>query len=91
MFKIPKGPLCQSCGMPLEKEEHKGTEEDKSLSNEYCTYCYQNGEFTAPDITLEQMIKKVISIAIDKLNMPPFQAAMIANTVIPRLGRWKNS
>lgn len=91
MFNIPKGPLCQSCGMPLSEDSIKGNEKDGSLSEQYCTYCYQNGSFTATDITKEEMIKKVIAIAIDKLQMPPLQATFIANTVIPRLNRWKNS
>jgi hypothetical protein len=32
----------------------------------------------------------VSKIAVEKLNMPAFQAAMIANSVIPKLKRWKN-
>ena len=33
-----------------------GTEKDGSPSKEYCTYCYQNGEWTQPNITLEETI-----------------------------------
>ena len=48
--------FCQCCGMPLDKPEDAGTEADGTLSGEYCRYCYQNGAFTAPEATMEDMI-----------------------------------
>ena len=37
---------CQSCGMPLKRDEKGGgTNADKSISKKYCSYCYENGEF----------------------------------------------
>ncbi|WP_305065382.1 zinc ribbon domain-containing protein [Methanococcoides sp.] len=57
--------FCQSCGMPLEKDEDFGANADGTKSDEYCLYCYQNGKFTQPDITLEEMIEQT-SKAIDK-------------------------
>jgi hypothetical protein len=47
--------------MPLDNPELRGTEKDGSASNEYCTYCYQNGAFTNPDITVEEMASRIIS------------------------------
>ena len=39
--------FCQSCGMPLKKDENDGgTNADGSINPLYCSYCYQNGEFT---------------------------------------------
>ena len=34
---------------------HHGTEADGGLSPDYCSYCYENGKFTA-DVTMDQMI-----------------------------------
>ena len=45
--------VCQSCAMPLVKDEDYGTEKDGSRSSISCTHCYQNGEFTNPDATVE--------------------------------------
>ncbi len=45
--------FCQSCGMPL--AGHQGTEADGTVSLMYCEYCYQDGKFTQPDITFEEM------------------------------------
>lgn len=51
------GKFCQSCGMPLKSGENSqlGTNQDGSLSKEYCHYCFDDGEFTAPDMTLQEM------------------------------------
>lgn len=45
--------LCQSCGMPLSSAEVLGTNADGSLNEEYCTYCYQHGNF-AQDCTMDE-------------------------------------
>ncbi len=47
--------FCQSCGMPLEKEEDFGTNVDGSPNGDYCAYCYRDGAFLA-DCTMEEMI-----------------------------------
>lgn len=46
--------FCQSCAMPM-SDEHFGTEKDGSKSEDYCSYCYQDGEFTI-DNSMEEMI-----------------------------------
>ena len=38
--------ICQSCGMNIAEDKHKGTNEGGSLSNEYCGYCFKKGKFT---------------------------------------------
>lgn len=48
--------LCQSCGMPLSSAEVLGTNADGSLNEEYCTYCYQHGNF-AQDCTMAKYIE----------------------------------
>ena len=41
MFK-PKGPFCQSCGMPLSRDSlGGGTNADGSSSTEYCSHCFR--------------------------------------------------
>ncbi|MBN2379269.1 zinc ribbon domain-containing protein [candidate division WOR-3 bacterium] len=53
----PEVPICQSCAMPLTKPEDFGTEADGSPSKDYCIYCYADGKFTNPEMTMEQMIE----------------------------------
>ena len=37
--------FCQSCGMPLTKNEDCGTNADGSINFDYCQYCYKEGQF----------------------------------------------
>lgn len=46
--------FCQSCGMPL-SDGPFGTEKDGSPNPDYCSYCYQDGAFTA-ECSMEEMI-----------------------------------
>lgn len=51
----------------------------------------QGGEFTAPDMTLEQMIEHVAAIGADKLGMAEDAAKQMAEQVIPTLRRWQSA
>jgi hypothetical protein len=79
--------MCQSCGMPMKIDSDFGTNADKTKNQEYCTYCYQNGAFTTPDITMEEMIQGCIGIMV-KYGMPEEQAKQQMTTLIPTLKRW---
>jgi len=81
---------CQSCGMPLSADfGNLGTNADGTKTDEYCSLCFQNGEFTAPNQTLEEMINSSIENMTADLNMPPEKAAELANSFIPKLRRWQ--
>jgi len=85
----PKGPICQSCGMPLQKDEDCGTNADGGKNEEYCHFCFKDGEFTDPDITMEQKIAKIVKIAVSQMNMSEAQAREMVNNIIPELKRWR--
>ncbi len=38
--------VCQSCGMPLVEENMFGKNADGSKNEDYCNYCYPNGNFS---------------------------------------------
>jgi hypothetical protein len=84
--------ICQSCGMPLDQDPGKGgTNADKSLSEDYCSFCYSDGRFLDEGITLREKIEKNIRIAVEKMNIPESRARQMAESLLPTLGRWKNS
>jgi putative zinc ribbon protein len=86
MFK-PKGPFCQSCGMPLSKDDKAGgTEADGGKSTEYCSHCYVGGRFTEPEITADQMTEKVRA-KMKEMHIPGFLAKSFTKG-IPALRRW---
>lgn len=78
--------FCQSCSMPLDNNEMRGTEKDGSKSNEYCVYCYKDGAFTTPDITLGQM-ETIVKTQMEKRNIPENIVTMAVNS-LPHLKRW---
>jgi len=85
----PKGPYCQSCGMPLETPEDFGAAADGFRINDYCHYCFQDGAFTEPDISMNEMIDKCASITAQQEIMPEPQARALMADVIPKLKRWR--
>lgn len=85
--------FCQSCGMPLTENNH-GTNADGSLNEDYCCYCYQNGEFTR-DMTMEEMIE-FCSQFTDEINknsgqnLTPEDAKNMMRKLFPGLKRWQS-
>ena len=81
---------CQSCGMPLARDEKGGgTNADGSKSATYCSHCYEAGRFTLPDLTAEQMQARV-KAKIKEAGFPGFLAGFVARKV-PKLERWKHA
>ena len=81
--------FCQSCSMPLDNPELVGTEKDGSKSQEYCKYCYQNGAFINPHMTLKEMSSVVIT-QMEKMNIDSKTIDMAVSS-LPHLKRWKTS
>jgi hypothetical protein len=83
--------ICQSCGMPLKSDVNQGgTNKDGSKNQLYCSYCYQNGAFTQPNITVEEMQ------TFGKMKMKEMGFVMglfggMFSKQIPKLQRWNQS
>ncbi len=87
MFK--KKAVCQSCAMPLSQDpEGGGTHADGSKSDTYCSYCYAEGVFTQPSITMEEMREQVKDRLKDQYRIPNILRTHFTRG-IPKLKRWK--
>ena len=80
--------ICQSCGMPLKKDPKKGgTNADGYISEEYCSYCYENGEFINPcdsvEVFQEYCRQMMIKGGHSRIT------AWLFSRGIKRLKRWK--
>ena len=77
---------CQSCGMPVTRPELMGTEKDSSKSTIYCIYCYRDGEFYKPDMTIEEMKEHVRGELLKSRE----SEAVISKAIkrLPHLSRW---
>ncbi|NPV92764.1 MAG: transcriptional regulator [Firmicutes bacterium] len=81
---------CQSCGLPLRDPNVRGTNSDGGRNESYCYFCYRNGSFTMPGITMERMIDKVANMISMKKNLALAQSKQIAASTIPTLARWQS-
>lgn len=88
--KMPEGPICQSCGMPMDSAEKFGTESDGSKSKHYCFFCYQKGKFTDAKITMKEMIDKVSKFMAKETKMAEDEAKEMTEKFIPKLKRWQS-
>lgn len=80
---------CQSCFMPMVKDEDFGTDKDGSKNHEYCIYCYKDGEFTF-DGTMEEMIDICVPHMVNNLDgMTEETARKCMSETFPKLKRWK--
>ena len=81
--------ICQSCGVPMTKSEDFGTNQDGSKNDEYCTYCFQNGVFTWPDATMEDMIGNLVEMS-SQWGVTKEEAEKTARETLPMLKRWRS-
>ena len=88
---MPKGPFCQSCGMPLETLDQFGTDASGNRTGDYCVYCYHNGKFTEPQVSCDEMIERVADHLVKKERMARMQARDIAVGIVPCLKRWTHA
>ena len=76
--------------MPLKRDEKGGgTNADGTKSAMYCSRCYENGKFTSPDFTVDQM-QKLVTGKLKEMGFPGFIAGFFTKG-IPKLERWKTA
>lgn len=81
--------MCQSCGMPLSKDpKGGGTNADGTLNTDYCSYCYQNGEFTFKG-TIQEFQEHCRQMMLQG-GHNKFTAWLFSRG-LKRLSRWKNA
>jgi hypothetical protein len=82
-----QGQVCQSCGMPMSKDEKGGgTNADGTKSAEYCSHCYKNGTWML-DMSVDEMQRRVGGLL--KQRGASDNVLRDATSGIPTLKRWK--
>ena len=85
--------FCQSCGMPLTRNEDCGTNADGSINFDYCKYCYADGRFLQ-ECTMDEMIEHC-SQFVDEVNkhmpkpMTREEYKQMMGAFFPKLKRWR--
>ena len=79
--------ICQSCSMPITSNEQYGTDKDGSLNEDYCIYCYKDGEFV-DNVSLEEYIEMNVQFA-SQAGMTEDEMREHCTKIFPTLKRWK--
>ena len=82
-----KNKICQSCGMPIISEDQLGTNSDGSINEDYCKYCYKNGEFI-DKVTMEEYIEMCSKYG-SQAGMTNEVMKEYCKKLFPTLKRWK--
>lgn len=85
LLGAPRQLICQCCGMPLE-DELIGRNQDGTLNEDYCKWCYADGEYTYSDMD------ELINICIPHMVKEGFseeQARAYMKEMLPKLDYWK--
>ncbi|UJH91369.1 zinc ribbon domain-containing protein [Antarcticibacterium sp. 1MA-6-2] len=80
-------PICQSCAVTL-NEENKGTNRDRSINQEYCRSCFDNGKFLDPSLSLHCLEVQIMEMAKVHNDFSLEEAQQMIK-LLPGLKRWK--
>jgi hypothetical protein len=80
--------FCQSCAMPLAEDELFGSNADGTKNEDYCIYCFKDGEFTS-----DMNMKEMMDFCIEKMcevhpEIDRTEAGAMMAEVFPKLKRW---
>ena len=81
-----EGKICQSCSMPLTKSDDFGTNKDGGKNEDYCIYCYKDGEFI-DNVSMKEYIEMNVPFA-EQAGMTQKQMREHCEKVFPTLKRW---
>ena len=85
LLGAPRQLICQCCGMPLD-DSTISKETDGSFNEEYCKWCYTDGEFKYTSV--EQLIDFCVE-HMSSESWPPEQVRAHMEAVVPNLNHWK--
>ena len=81
----PQKLICQCCGMPLE-DEIIGRNEDGSLNENYCKWCYADGTYTYSD--MDDLIEVCVRNMVNE-DFTEEQVRAYLKQMLPGLDYWK--
>ncbi len=82
----PRNLVCQCCGMPLE-DENISKEKDGFFNEEYCKWCYADGEYMYHN--MDDLIEICVKHMANE-SFTPEQAREYMKETLPKLDYWKN-
>lgn len=87
LLGAPRQLICQCCGMPL-NDDTISREPDGEFNEEYCKWCYDNGELVYH--SMEELIDFLVP-HMSAMNMGrPDEIKVMLEEQLPKLNLWKN-
>ena len=80
--------ICQSCTYPVNDPNELGTNANGTWNIDYCIYCYKDGEWVDPAMTVQGIIDYTIPYMTSP-SMTAEQAREKLEAYVPMLKRWK--
>jgi len=84
LMGAPERRICQSCAMPLDDAAMVSAD-----NAHYCKWCFVDGGYPQPGITLEQMIETILRVTPPGVWPDEDAARRYLSALLPELERWK--
>lgn len=82
----PRKLICQCCGMPLEDDSIIGRNNDGTLNEDYCKWCYADGIYTYSN--MDELIDVCVKNMVNE-NFTEAMARSYMRDLLPKLDYWK--
>lgn len=83
----PRQLICQCCGMPLNDDGTVSREPDGSFNEDFCKWCYTNGEFAYK--SKEELLDFLVSHMPNPENQPDEERRTGFDAYLSQLKHWK--
>lgn len=80
--------ICQSCGMVMLSDDFLGDNEDGSINEDYCRYCFRHGKFT-DDVPMDEFIEHCLKYS-EHAGMTRDEMRAYCRWQLPQLKRWQS-
>ena len=82
----PRALYCQCCGMPLSEDGFISREPDGSFNEDYCKWCYTDGEFTYP--TKSSLVDFMVEHMPNPDQAPDAERRKLFDEQLSQLNHW---
>ena len=82
----PRKLICQCCGMPLEDDEIIAHDKDGAFNEDYCKWCFADGEYTYHD--MDDLIEVCVPHMVAE-GFPEAEVRAYLKESLPKLDYWK--
>ena len=83
----PRQLVCQCCGMPLREDSMLSREPDGSFNEDYCMWCYKDGQFTYD--SRDGLLDFLLSHMPNPDNTPEEERRLQVDGYLSQLKHWK--